>query len=437
MKCYKSLQLLLLCVLCGIGTLQAGETFPDGTPIDAWFSTSEPVKLRNLGERFKVTDYGVQRDSLLVQTEALQAVIDRAAEKGGVVVIPEGVYLSGALFFKPGTHLHLQKGAVLKGSDDIAHFPILKTRIEGQTLDYFAALVNADGVDGFTISGEGAIDGNGLRYWRSFWLRRKVNPKCTNMDEMRPRVVYISNAKNVRIEGVTLRNSPFWTCHLYRAERVKIEGVHFYAPSSPVKAPSSDALDLDVCRDVVVRNCYLSVNDDAIALKGGKGPWADQDPNNGTNERILVEDCVFGFCHSCLTCGSESIHNRNIVMRRIRVDKATRLLWLKMRPDTPQNYEWITVEDIEGNADSFLYIRPWTQFFDLKGRKDMPMSYGQNITMRRIRLACKTFFNVRCADDQYQLSDFRFEDLEIRAENPACDRSQINRFEWRNVSINE
>ena len=437
MKCYKSLQLLLLCVLCGIGTLQAGETFPDGTPIDAWFSTSEPVKLRNLGERFKVTDYGVQRDSLLVQTEALQAVIDRAAEKGGVVVIPEGVYLSGALFFKPGTHLHLQKGAVLKGSDDIAHFPILKTRIEGQTLDYFAALVNADGVDGFTISGEGAIDGNGLRYWRSFWLRRKVNPKCTNMDEMRPRLVYISNAKNVRIEGVTLRNSPFWTCHLYRAERVKIEGVHFYAPSSPVKAPSSDALDLDVCRDVVVRNCYLSVNDDAIALKGGKGPWADQDPNNGTNERILVEDCVFGFCHSCLTCGSESIHNRNIVMRRIRVDKATRLLWLKMRPDTPQNYEWITVEDIEGNADSFLYIRPWTQFFDLKGRKDMPMSYGQNITMRRIRLACKTFFNVRRADDQYQLSDFRFEDLEIRAENPACDRLQINRFEWRNVSINE
>lgn len=419
-------------LLAGIGTLSAGERFPDGTSIDGWFTMQESLPS---GPRFVVTDYGVQQDSTLLQTEALQAVIDRAAQTGGVVVLPKGVYLSGALFFKQGTHLHLERGAVLKGSDDIADFPILETRIEGQTLDYFAALVNADRVDGFTISGEGVIDGNGLRYWRAFWLRRRVNPQCTNMDEMRPRLVYISHARNVRIEGVTLRNSPFWTCHLYRAERVKIEGVRFYAPAHPVKAPSSDALDVDVCRDVVVRNCYLSVNDDAIALKGGKGPWADTQPENGGNERILIEDCTFGFCHSCLTCGSESIHNRNILMRRIKVDEANRLLWLKMRPDTPQLYEYITVEDIEGNAGSFLYARPWTQFFDLKGRKDIPMSYGQHVTMRRIRLACDTFFNVERADDQYRLSDFRFEELDIRAKDTRCDRSQIEQFVWEKVKV--
>lgn len=428
-------RLISLLLLLAPFVALADEHFPDGTPIEGWFYRSNMPTEEVMGERFRVTDYGVSQDSTLLQTEALQAVIDRAAERGGVVVIPQGVYLSGALFFKQGTHLHLEEGAVLKGSDDIANFPIVKTRIEGQTLDYFAALVNADSVDGFTISGRGTIDGNGLRYWRSFWLRRKVNPKCTNMDEMRPRLLYISNARNVRLEGVTLCNSPFWTCHIYRSERIQIDGVHFYAPSKPVKAPSSDAIDLDVCRDVVVRNCYLSVNDDAIALKGGKGPWADQDANNGSNERILIEDCRFGYCHSCLTCGSESIHNRNIYMRRIQVDEATRLLWLKMRPDTPQIYEWITVEDIVGNAGSFLFVRPWTQFFDLKGRTDMPMSYGRHITMRRIDLSCKTFFNVRRADDQYRLSDFSFEQLTIRAEQPACDRSQIERFDWRDVQI--
>ena len=105
---------------------------------------------------------------------------------GGVIVIPKGTYLSGALFFKPKTHLHLEEGAVLKGSDDISNFPIIDTRMEGQSLKYFAALVNADKVDGFTLSGKGTIDGNGLRYWKSFWLRRKVNPQCTNMDELRP-----------------------------------------------------------------------------------------------------------------------------------------------------------------------------------------------------------------------------------------------------------
>lgn len=428
-------RILLLLMLLPLTGFAAGEQFPDGTPISKWFTESEMINPATLGERFVVTDYGVQQDSTLLQTEQLQAVIDRAAKQGGVVVIPKGVFLSGSLFFKQGTHLHLEEGAVLKGSDDIANFPILDTRIEGQSVKYFAALVNADGVKEFTITGKGAIDGNGLRYWRAFWLRRQWNRKCTNMDEQRPRLVYISNAQDVRIEGVTLRNSPFWTCHIYRSERVKVLGATFYAPAKPVKAPSSDALDLDVCRDVLVKGCYLSVNDDAIALKGGKGPWADKDPNNGSNERIIIEDCTFGFCHSCLTCGSESIHNRNVILRRIQVDEANRLLWLKMRPDTPQNYEYITVEEIKGNVGSFLYIRPWTQFFDLKDRKDPPMSYGSHITMRRCEIDCKTFFNVQRADDQYRLSDFCFERLTIRADKPACDRTQIENFTWKKVDV--
>src|SRR5690606_27554065 len=112
-----------------------------------------------------------------------------------------------------------------------------------------------------------------------------------------------------------------------------------------VKAPSTDAIDLDVCTNVLVKNCYLSVNDDAVALKGGKGPLADKDENNGGNKNIIIEDCTFGFCHSALTCGSESIYNHNIVFRRNTINMAQRLLWLKMRPDTPQNYEYILVED--------------------------------------------------------------------------------------------
>ena len=100
----------------------------------------------------------------------------------------------------------------------------------------------------------------------------------------------------------------------------------------------------------------MSVNDDAIALKGGKGPWADQDPNNGGNSNIIIEDCTYGFCHGALTCGSESIHNRNIILRRIHITNANRLLWLKMRPDTPQQYEYILVEDITGGGNEDLIL---------------------------------------------------------------------------------
>jgi len=428
--------ILLLSIGFCAGNLFADEVFPDGTPIPDWFRETETPDLHDFGKLFRISDYGVVEDSTLLQTDGIQAVIDRAHQSGGgVIVVPKGTYLSGSLFFKPGTHLYLERGATLKGSDDISHFKIVETRIEGQTLKYFAALINADRVDGFSISGDGVINGNGLRYWKSFWLRREVNPECTNMDEMRPRLVYISNSKDVQLSGVRLENSPFWTMHLYKCENVKILGVSIFAPYAPVKAPSSDAIDLDACKNVLIKNCYMSVNDDAVALKGGKGPTADKDDNNGENRNIVIEDNVYGFCHSVLTCGSESIHNYNIIVRRCKVNNAQRLLWLKMRPDTPQNYEYITMEDISGDAVNLLYIRPWTQFFDLKGHPALLMSYASHITMRNIRLDCHAFFNVD-SSPQYQLSDFLFENLDIRTAIPPENTENIQKLIFNNVKIN-
>ncbi len=180
----------------------------------------------------------------------------------------------------------------------------------------------------------------------------------------------------------------------------------------------------------------MSVNDDAIALKGGKGPRADKDDNNGANRNIIIEDCVYGFCHGALTCGSESVHNYNIILRRIQVDSAQRLLWLKMRPDTPQIYEYILVEDITGNSGNFLYIQPWTQFFDMKGATEVPRSYSRHITMRNIELECQTVFNVS-SSDQYELTDFTFENLNLKAsQKPEIYTDYIHNFTLKNVVIN-
>ena len=167
----KSLLSAMFIALLSGTALTAAEVWPDGTEMEEWF-TSAPAGISGReARRFVITDYGVVKDSTLLQTAAIQKVIDLAAEDGGTVVIPEGVYLTSSLFFKPGTHLHLQENATLKGSDDISNFPVVDTRMEGQSLKYFAALVNADKADGFTISGKGTINGNGLRYWKSFWLR--------------------------------------------------------------------------------------------------------------------------------------------------------------------------------------------------------------------------------------------------------------------------
>ena len=411
---------LLLCLnilLPIVGMAQsAGEVWPDGTAIDAWFKNTQKVEVGSLGKKYVITDYGVENDSSKIQTKEIQAVIDRCAQEGGgVVVIPAGTFSSGALFFKPRTHLHLQEGAVLKGSERIIDFPVLTTRFEGETCKYFSAFINADGVDGFTISGKGTIDGNGLTYWQEFWIRRKWNPQCTNKDAQRPRLVYISNSSNVTVQDVRLINSPVWTNHLYRCDHVRYLGCYIFAPTENILAsdprrgaPSSDALDIDVCTDILVDGCYMHVNDDAVVLKGGKGTWADKDSTNGACERIIVQNCRYGKVHGCVTLGSESLHDRNVILRNCVVDAANRVLWLKMRPDTPQHYEYVLVENITGKCRSFLYVHPWTQFYKMGDRLDMPLSRCNNIVMRNIDVETSVMFDVKTSD-KYKLEDFTFD----------------------------
>lgn len=417
------------------------ETWPDGTVMDAWFKDTAKVDVKTLGRQYVITDFGVKQDSTLVQTKAIQAVIDRAAQEGGgVVVIPEGTYLTGALFFKQGTHLHVT--GRLKGSDRIIDFPYMTTRIEGETCTYFCALVNADGLDGFTISGKGTIDGNGLNYWQEFWIRRKWNPQCTNKDAQRPRLTYISNSKNVTVQDVHLVNSPFWTNHVYKSSHVRYLDCYIYAPTEKIwdvdpkrGAPSSDAIDIDACNDVMVNGCYMHVNDDAVVLKGGKGTWADKDETNGDCERILIQNCVYGHVHGCLTLGSESLHDRNVILRRCHVKSAQRVLWLKMRPDTPQHYEYVSVEDITGYSNMFLVCKPWTQFFKPEKRDDMPLSQCNNIMMRNINMACTSFFDVG-KSDKYRLLDFSFENIDVQDKKNTFDPTLIEQTVVKNVKIN-
>ncbi len=419
------------------------DQWPDGTAMDKWFQDTTKIDMQKLGKQYVVTEHGVLNDSTLLQTEAIQAVIDKAsAEGGGVIVFPRGTFLSAALFFKPGTHLCVQQQAKLKAIDDIRYYPVLKTRIEGQTRQYFSAFINADGLDGFTIGGGGTIDGCGLRFWEEFWVRRVFNPECTNVDAMRYRLVYISDSKNVTVQDVRLINSPFWTNHIYRSHHVRYLSCYIYSPTSGIGAygdtshggPSTDAIDLDVCHDVLVNDCYMSVNDDAVVLKGGKGTWADQMPENGPNYNILVQNCRYGVVHGCLTIGSESLHSYNVVLRHITFDKAHRVLWLKMRPDTPQHYEHIRLENLQGNCGSFLVVKPWTQFYKLEDRPDMPISVANDVTIENVNVECTNFFNVSLSE-KYILRNFSFLNSTVKDKQKAFDAALITNTKVSNLHI--
>lgn len=407
-------------------------TFPDGTEIDCWFLDDKELLPETLGKEYVVTNYGIIPNGEKC-TQELQMLIDAVhCNGGGILVFPYGEFLTGPLFFKEGVHLCVKKGCTIKGSDNILDYPIMRTRIEGESCLYFPALINADGVSSFCIFGGGVIDGNGEKSWKAFWRRREWNPDCTNKDEQRPRLLYISNSSNITISNIEFKNSHFWTTHIYKCNHVYYNGVSFYSPCSPVWAPSTDGIDIDVCTDVHIKNCYFEVCDDAIALKGGKGYWANINEDNGKNDRIIIEDCTFGFCTACLTLGSESFHSKNVIFRRARMDKPLSILQIKIRLDTPQIFEKICVENIEGKSYNFLTFKSWDQFFKMEQGYELPKKTVQDIYVSNINVECDTCFNCDFDETICRTENIYFSNLNVIKTNQQT-RENYKHFHLNNV----
>lgn len=391
-------------------------------------------------QEYIVTQYGVKLDSTKLSTKAIQKTIDFAFKKGGgTIVIPKGVYLTGALFFKPKTKLLLQEGAVLKGSDNIKDYPFISSRMEGRSIPYFAALINAYKVNNFSITGPGTINGNGPKYWKTFWAHRdslrKINKESTNLEVSRPRLIFIWGSNGVKIQNVKLHNSGFWTTHLYQCNDALIENCDIRSPSKPVPAPSTDGIDLDVCKRVVIKGCYIAVNDDAIVIKGGKGPTAHKLPENGIVEDILIENCTFGPSHATLTLGSECIHAKNITLRNCVVDNNCPILKLKMRGDTYQIYEDVLVENITGKCGSLIDLNPWKQFFDLGDSKEKPFGTIRNITMQHIKVEASKMGEMD-GNPNDTVANFAFKNIDVVAKTSFL-KNKYEDVKIENVIVNQ
>jgi len=359
----------------------------------------------------------------------LQERIDEiAASGGGTLTLTAGVYRTGAIFFKPGVNLHLEKGAVVVGVDEASGYPMRETRIEGETCLYYPALVNADGCDGFRISGEGVIDGHGANTWEEFWEKRaeakKSGKEFRNKDLVRPRVLYVSRSKNIDVSGVTFKNSKFWTTHFYDCENVVVHDCAILAEvlkdskGRELKGPSTDAIDIDKCRRFTVRNVNVSVNDDGVAVKGGKGAWADDPsrfPGNGPSTDILVENCTFRHpTHSALTLGSECPAATNVTMRNCTMDGCGNMLNLKMRTDTPQHYANVLVENCRGKCGTFFRARAWSQYHDNLSRPRIEVkSYADNVTLMNNIVEASRAKDVSSESDVFEMANLRFEGNEV------------------------
>ena len=299
-----------------------------------------------------------------------------------------------------------------------------ETRIEGETCLYYPALVNADGCDGFTISGEGVIDGHGANTWEEFWTKlaeaKKRGEEFRNKSPMRPRVLYVSRSKNVDVSGVTFKNSKFWTTHFYDCEDVVVHDCKIVAEilkdskGKELKGPSTDAVDIDKCRRFTVRNVDVSVYDDGVVVKGGKGAWADdysKFPGNGPSTDVLVENCTFRYpTHTALTLGSECPAATNVTMRGCTMDGCGNMVYLKMRTDTPQHYSNVLVENCRGKCKAFFHAKAWTQYHDnLVRPREEVKSYADGVTLRGNVIEAQRVKDMKMDDEVFELKNLRFE----------------------------
>ena len=383
-----------------------------------------------------ITTTGAIGDGTTLNTVKIQSAIDQlAARGGGTLVIPKGVFLSGAIFLKPGVNLKLEEGAVLRGSTNAKDYPKSMTRIEGHFEEWLPALINADKVDHLRITGSGTLDGNGAPYWSEFWARLKADPATTNLNVERPRLALIQNSDDVQISGITFKDSAFWNLHLYRCTNVVVEKVLFEVPAG-LQCPSTDGADVDSCQNVAIQGCTFRVDDDCIALKGSKGPSALEDKQSTPVEHIRISDCTFERGHGVVTLGSEATIVRDVVVENCKVVGQNNLVRLKLRPDTIQDYEDIHYRDItlEGNG-AIIQIEPWSQYADPRN-KPKEKSIVRNVTASNIRGTYGSLGVIRGNPGQTEISDITLENIDVQLKSGKLMAGEVKNLKIENITIN-
>jgi polygalacturonase len=250
---------------------------------------------------WNVLDMGAVGDGKTKNTTVIQKVLDQAASAGGgTVVIPAGTFVTGSLVMGSHTTLHLDPGAVLLGSPDLADYISSAARLERGRY-----LLFANGAQQIAVTGTGMIDGNSP----SFLKRAKHEPFEKGKEwldvaifEWQPvkelaAMVHFTGCTGVQVSGVTLRHSPRWTLVLDACDTVSVDGVRIRNLKT---TPESDGIDIVCSRNVVVRGCDVMTGDDAMCLKSDTAGEAFATRN------VLVTDCLLTGCCNGFKIGTGS-----------------------------------------------------------------------------------------------------------------------------------
>ncbi|MCQ2390492.1 MAG: glycoside hydrolase family 28 protein [Kiritimatiellae bacterium] len=339
---------------------------------------------------FPITDYGAKPDGSKCTEAFAKAMAACNAAGGGHVVVPAGKWTTGAIRFKSNCDLHLSEGAeVVFTQNPEDYLPAVFTSWEGMECWNYCPLIYALECENVAITGPGMIRGfegewkqsfwypwvpqdNGIRAarrqlydWgatdypvekRQIWKKEKANT--------RPHFVQFNRCRNVKMEGFKLRQSPFWTLHVYHSQNVVVRGLDVYAHGN-----NNDGIDIEMSKDVLVEKCRFDQGDDSFVIKSGRNRVAFSVA--APTENVVFRDCHLEDAHTLLGVGSEiSGGVKNIYVHDCSVQHANRLCYIKTNQRRGGVVENIWFERIKAESSTEVFsigmdvLYEWAKFPD-------------------------------------------------------------------------
>lgn len=295
--------------------------------VEKHFTTKEETCLLNVKDFFAIGD-GKKDD-----TQAIQLAIDSCLP-GGRVYIPAGTYLVKPLFLRSNVTIELAKDALILGSKNQSDYPVLPPVInvndgtrfelsswEGESLPTHASVFTGINVENVSIIGEGVINCSGFEggWWE--------NPKEIKGNGFRPKGIYLTNSKDILLQGITVKNTPSWNIHPFFCENIKVLDIKL---ESPKDSPNTDGCNPEFCTNVEIIGVNFSVGDDCIALKSGKIELGAR--YKKATENVTIRNCYMAFGHGAVVLGSEiSGGIKNISVTQCYFESTDRGLRIKTR----------------------------------------------------------------------------------------------------------
>ena len=384
---------------------------------------------------FVVSNYGAVAGSDI--SDAIRKAIAACHEAGGGrVLIPAGKWLTEKVHLKSNVNLHLEKDARLTFSTDPKDYlPAVQSSWEGFECFNYSPLVYAFNCENVAITGEGTLEAE-MGTWKKWMsrppahmeaLKKLYNHTSTNApveqrqmaegeNHLRPQFIQFNRCKNVLIEGVRIRNSPFWTIHLLLSESVVVRGIDIYA-----QGHNNDGIDPEMTRNLLIEDCVFDQGDDAIAIKAGSNHdgWRLDTPT----ENVVIRNCTVRNGHQLVAIGSElsggirNVYVHDCTFENTLGKKPFNLLFIKTNHRRGGFVENIHMERINAKAtrDSVFGIETDVlyQWRDLVPTHETRITRIRGIHVRDIRLEeTQTPFRI-LGDKRLPVEDVTLENITV------------------------